>query len=373
MPDWLSLFNSSPVPLNYSVSRNMHHRHAILDRYQVDAPIGFGSFSVVKRVTDSVTGQSYACKIIPATKLVTARAAAFENEVRILQQLSHPGVIRLFDLLKDDSNYYIIMELCEHGELFHYIVDNGRLSELESRYFLKQILEALRYVHNQGVVHRDIKPENILLDVDGHVKLSDFGLSRFVNAQGLADTPCGSVCYASPECVSGIQYDGRKSDIWSVGVVAYAMLTGVLPWTKQNQVQLIEQIRKADFQIPGFVSEGARDLIRKLMEPDPAKRISVEEALQHPWIASAPSHRFRSKEPKLMLSLKYVDRFFGRENSDVVIDDKVLMRSGSVSVNRNFENMLRIIVPKQQRNTSRETAKQIVFARRCGSGKRMLM
>lgn len=341
----------------------------VMDRYRVEGRIGFGSFSVVKRVTDTLTGQSYACKVVPFSRLSSNTSALFENEVRILQQLQHPGIIRLLDLLQDGSNYYIIMELCEYGDLYKYIVDNGRLNELESRYYLKEILEALKYVHAQGVVHRDIKPENILLDVDGHVKLSDFGLSRFVNAQGLADTPCGSVCYASPECASGIQYDGRKSDIWSVGVVAYAMLTGVLPWTKQNQAQLFEQIRKADFQIPGFVSDSARDLIRKLIEPDPAKRISAEEALHHPWIESAPSHRFRSKEPKLSLSLKSVDRFFGRENSDVEIEDSAIVRSGSVQFNRGFEKMVKIIAPPQHRNTARPGAKQILFMRRCGSGK----
>ena len=338
--------------------------HVIANRYTVERTLGSGSFSVAKLVTDKVTGNQYACKAIPFRRLSPQSIAHFEIEIRIIQQICHPGVVRLYDLVKDDYNYYIIMELCENGELFRYITENGRLSELEARYFLKQILEALLYIHSQGIVHRDIKPENLLLDRDGRVKVSDFGLSRFVNAQGLADTPCGSICYASPECLSGSRYDGRKSDVWSVGVVAFAMLTGELPWTKRNQSQLVEQIRKADFEMPTYLGEMPKDFITKVLDPDPATRLSVEEALAHPWIQSAPSHRFRSKEPRLMLSLKHVDKFFGRENSEVVIDESSLERSGSVTLNKTIENALHIIVPRQERNTARETAKQMVFVRR---------
>ena len=336
----------------------------IVERYTVERTLGSGSFSVAKLVTDRLTGQQYACKVVPFHRVSSDKTSHFEKEIRILQQLSHPGVVRLYDLMKDDRNYYILMELCENGELFHYITRNGRLMEFEVRYFLRQILEALLYVHSQGIVHRDIKPENLLLDIDGHVKLSDFGMSRFVNAQGLADTPCGSVCYASPECVRGSRYDGRKSDIWSVGVVAFAMLTGELPWTKNNRVQLFEQIRKAEFQVPSYVSAMPRDLITRLMDPNPVTRISVEEALKHPWIANAPSHRFRSHEPRLMLSLRHVDKFFGRENSEVAIDDSALGRSGSATLNKTVEKALDIIVPREGRNTARNRAIPILFVRK---------
>lgn len=341
----------------------MYKSEVICGRYRTETVIGNGSFSVVKLVSEISTGQRYACKVIPLSRLsCPEKGACFENEVRILQQLCHPGIVRLYDLLQDQMNYYIIMEWCSKGELFSYIVDNGRLSETEARYYVRQILEALKFVHAQSIVHRDIKPENLLLDVDGHVKLSDFGLSRFVDACGLADTPCGSVCYAAPECARGGVYDGRKSDTWSLGVVLYAMLTGVLPWTLRNQAQLFEQIQRADFEIPGHISVMPRDLLRRLMEPDPSARLSADEALEHPWVKDAPTHRFQSNQPKLLLSLRQVDHFFGRDSSDVSIDDTALARSESVALYKTGGDTVKIIVPKQQRNTARvDAAKQLVF------------
>ncbi|KAH0786329.1 CAMK family protein kinase [Histomonas meleagridis] len=219
------------------------------------------------------------------------------------------------------------MELCSNGELYHYIIQSQRLSELESKYFLRQILETLQYVHSLGFVHRDIKPENLLIDANGFIKISDFGLSKFVGTQGIASTPCGSLCYAAPECIQGIGYDGRKSDVWSVGVVLYAMLTGQLPWTKRNQHQLIDQIIHADFSIPSYVSSQASDLIEKMLEPDPEKRITVEDALAHPLVRSAPRHRYLTQQTLLPLSLKHIDKFFGRDGSEIEIDDKCLERS----------------------------------------------
>lgn len=256
------------------------------------------------------------------------------------------------------------MELCTNGELFQYIIENGRLSELESKYFLKQILDALQYVHSLGIVHRDIKPENLLISADGQIKISDFGLSRFVNSTGLADTPCGSPCYASPECIKGGSYDGRKSDIWSVGVVAYAMVTGELPWTRKNQIQLFDQICKGDYIIPSYVSDGCRHFIHCLMEPNPEIRYSIQQALTHPWIASAPAQRVLNNETHLRISLKYLDRFFGRDQSEVMIEDPSLVRSTSV-VNTSIDETLRNIGQKpKERNTARVAANNILFRKK---------
>ncbi|KAH0795986.1 CAMK family protein kinase [Histomonas meleagridis] len=334
----------------------------ICGRYIVERVIGAGSFSVVKQVMDIQTGDHFACKIFEISNFGNSMVMSqFENEVRILQQIQHDGVVKLYGLYKDSSFYYLIMELCPNGELFDYIVQNQRLSELETKYYLRQMLEALQYIHSIGIVHRDIKPENLLIDAYGKIKISDFGLSRFVDSKGLADTPCGSICYASPECIRGKVYDGRKSDIWSVGVVTYAMLTGVLPWTKSNQTQLIEQIMNADFVVPQFVSEDARNLIIRLLDPDPDKRITISQALQHNFITSAPNHKsYKTYSKSLPISLKYIDRFFGRDKSEIIIEEKELSRSYS-SVKRGFETTVKDIEPKKERNTARETGKRLVF------------
>jgi serine/threonine protein kinase len=197
------------------------------------------------------------------------------------------------------------------------------LAEPDAKHFIRQILEALGFVHSQGVCHRDLKPENILLDEFGRVKISDFGLSRFVRADGLVETPCGSPCYVSPECISGKPYDGRKSDLWSVGVVLFALLTGTLPWTKRNQQQLFDQIRKADFMLPGYLSDQCRNLIQALMTVDCTRRITVEAALRHPWLAGEEiSFEMRPEEGMMAhVPLKKVDRLFNREVSTSSIDE----------------------------------------------------
>lgn len=346
--------------------------------YKILGEIARGSFSVVKLAQDIRTNQQYACKVVPISNLlIDNQTSHFENEIRIIQQLHHHGVVQLYDLIKDNKYYYIIMELCPGGDLFKYIVENQCLSELEAKYCLKQIFEALQYVHSLGVVHRDLKPENLFFDEFGSIKIGDFGLSRFVNSQGLANTPCGSVCYASPECIIGNTYDGRKSDVWSVGVIAYAMLVGVLPWTKRNQRQLFEQIIKADFSLPAYLSEGPRDLITKMLNPDPCRRISVDQCLLHPWIKSAPNVRpiYGSSKKVLSISLRHVDKFFGRDDSEenIVINSASarIVRSHSM-INDSIENTLKNIVPKAEYNTARQAAKAIIFKKNVRSGLRIL-
>ncbi|KAK8857852.1 hypothetical protein M9Y10_012947 [Tritrichomonas musculus] len=313
--------------------------------YQVLGPLGSGSFSVVRLGLDPETKTYYAIKIVPK-KCIIERGleSKFENEIRIVQQLRHPGVVQLIDLLKDDSNYYLVMEYCSNGDLYSLITNgttvtttspcanstptnsnvnnsNSRsnynnatsnpnsnnsqinlpeihhLSEPEAKNYFRQIVDTLLYVHKQGVAHRDLKPENILIDSYGRLKLSDFGLSRFVGKDGLARTPCGSPCYAAPEVIrSGVDmslagsyscYDGRKSDAWSCGVILYAMLTGYLPWTRfRNQASLFQQILDGDFVIPNHVSVQAAYLIRMLMDVIPEQRFSLNDVLASDWMKS---------------------------------------------------------------------------------------
>ena len=307
--------------------------------YELKGVIGQGAFSAVHLATVIDEGGNevnLACKIVPRSSLAKPELdSRFENEIRITQQLRHPGVVQIVDLLKDDENYYIMMEFCEGGELFRFIVLRQRLREPEAKMFMKQILVALRHVHNVGVCHRDLKPENILLDVVGKVKISDFGLGRFVNANGLVSTPCGSPCYASPECISGKPYDGRKSDIWSAGVILYAMLTGQLPWTKRNQQQLFEQIRKGEYTIPAYLSEQCMSLIRGLMTVDCEKRLTIDEALKHPWLASDRGLPFEPPRFIITPSIRRIDRFFDREVSTT----SVLMARGVLPMNKTTKNL----------------------------------
>lgn len=296
--------------------------------------VGAGAFSVVKLAFHARSKIYFACKVVPRNRLNNDDLEQrFEMEIRINQQMHHSGVVQIVDLLKDDMNYYIFMEFCPNGELFKYIVDRTKLTEDEAAVFMFEFLDAIHYVHSLGVAHRDLKPENLLLDSSGKLKVSDFGLSKFVGNSGIVETPCGSPCYASPECLSGHSYDGRMSDVWSIGVIMFAMVTGQLPWTKRNQAQLFNQIRKGDYKIPSFLSDECKDLLSRLLTVDVSQRIKISDALNHPWFKSHNISSYKEASEKLnsvsnistkfeIVSLKKVDLFFDKSDfTDASIDE----------------------------------------------------
>jgi serine/threonine protein kinase len=258
-----------------------------LGPYLFRGVIGEGAFSRVRLIVHERTSAFYACKIIPKDKVGQEDVSKrFEVEIRTNQTLHHPGIVQLYDLLMDDNNYYVIIEFCPNGDLFHYIITRSYLPEDDARIFTREVLESLSYVHSMGISHRDLKPENLLLDHNGILKISDFGLAQFMGANSLVSTMCGSPCYASPECLSGRPYDGTTSDVWSLGVVVYAMVTGALPWTETDQIGIFRQICTGQFRIPGELSPKCRSFLGSLMTVDNRKRSTVAEALRHPWIAS---------------------------------------------------------------------------------------
>lgn len=239
----------------------------------------------------------------------------FEQEIRIMQEMRHPRIVHLYDLLADSNNYYILMEYCPNGELFSYIVERKKLPESEAKVFFKSILDGIAFIHSFDVAHRDLKPENVLLDAEGHAKISDFGLAKYVGPTGITSTSCGSPCYASPEVLSGQKYNAKISDMWSSGVILYAMVTGQLPWTRRNQMQLFHQIRKCHYHVPSYLSPECNNLIRGLICLDPEKRLTVEEALKHPWMLEVTDKVAEWKEVP-MVSLRALDRFFDKEPSE---------------------------------------------------------
>ncbi|OHS98397.1 CAMK family protein kinase [Tritrichomonas foetus] len=282
--------------------------------YSLRGTIGEGAFSIVKLVYHEEKCEYYACKIVPKMRIMKGNLHdQFESEIRINQQLHHPGIVRIVDVLKDNFNYYVVLEFCSNGDLFQCIIDRSKLSEIDSKRYIVQILETLKYIHQVGVAHRDLKPENILIDQNGLLKLSDFGLSKFVNCDGLVSTPCGSPCYASPECIIGKPYDGKKNDVWSVGVIVYAMLTAQLPWTKRNKKQLFEQIVKGDYKIPAFLSDEATSFIKGMMCVDANQRITIEESLNHPFLHEASkvykNASYMNVQIKL-LHIRKIDKLF---------------------------------------------------------------
>jgi serine/threonine protein kinase len=222
-------------------------------------------------------------------------AEKVRREIANLKRFSHPHIIRLFEVIHTPTDIFVVMEYVSGGELFDYIVQKGRLTESEARHFFQQIIAGIEYCHYHLVVHRDLKPENLLLDEDHNVKIADFGLSNSMDDGQFLRTSCGSPNYAAPEVISGNLYAGPEVDVWSCGVILYALLCGSLPFDDESIANLFKKIKGGVYSLPTHLSELSRDLIPRMLVVDPLKRITIEEIRQHPW--------FRTKLP-LYLSIR---------------------------------------------------------------------
>jgi 5'-AMP-activated protein kinase catalytic alpha subunit len=175
------------------------------------------------------------------------------------------------------------MEYASGGELFDYIVENTRLEEDEACKYYQQIISGVQYIHRLNIVHRDLKPENLLLDQNKNIKIVDFGLSNTFSQNELLKTACGSPCYAAPEMIAGKKYEGSKVDVWSSGVIMYALICGFLPFEDPDTSKLYKKILIGEFHMPDFISKEAQSLISKILVTDPAKRVKVKDVKRHPW------------------------------------------------------------------------------------------
>lgn len=255
-----------------------------IGNYQLGSTLGVGTFGKVKMAEHLLTGQKVAVKIINKKKMEQMNMhEKIRREINILQFLKHPHVIRLYELIDTPSDIFMVMEYVPGGELFEHIVHKLRLREDEARRFFQQILAGVEYCHQCMVTHRDLKPENLLLDSNLHVKIADFGLSNTMRDGEFLKTSCGSPNYASPEVVSGKAYAGPEVDVWSCGVVLYALLCGSLPFDDENVPNLFRKIKHGNFTLPGHLSSEAKDLIVQMLVVDPTRRITFAQIRKHTW------------------------------------------------------------------------------------------
>ncbi|KAL3681913.1 hypothetical protein R1sor_024869 [Riccia sorocarpa] len=255
-----------------------------LSDYKVGKTIGLGSFGKVKIAEHSLTGQKVAIKILHRKKIREQNMdKRVRREIKILRLIMHPHIIRLYEVIEGPSHIFLVLEYLKCGELFDYIIEKGRLSECEARRLFQQILSGVEYCHSNMVVHRDLKPENLLLDAKCNIKIADFGLSNIMRDGHFLNTSCGSPNYAAPEVISGKLYAGPEVDVWSCGVILYALLCGTLPYDDENIPTLFRKIRGGIYTLPSSLSHGAKDLISRMLLVDPVKRITIPEVRQHPW------------------------------------------------------------------------------------------
>ncbi|KAH7065163.1 serine/threonine-protein kinase GIN4 [Macrophomina phaseolina] len=291
---------------------NSSGRKTHIGPWQLGKTIGEGGCSRVRAVRHCVTGQLGAAKIISKKTADKVKAQSLlnlyksaetdpklaaqmkimpfglEREIVIMKLLNHSNIVKLFDVWENRSELYLIMEYVEGGELFGYIDESVGLPEMETVFIFRQIVAALLYCHRIKIHHRDLKPENILIDAENlTIKLVDFGMAALQPEGRWLSTPCGSPHYAAPEVIRYKQYDGGQADVWSCGVILYVMLTGQPPFTyndRQDLTHLFKMIAQARYVMPDNLSDEAKDLISKILVPDPRRRINIEGVWKHPFL-----------------------------------------------------------------------------------------
>ncbi|XP_015602301.1 calcium/calmodulin-dependent protein kinase type 1 isoform X2 [Cephus cinctus] len=260
------------------------------DKYILKELLGTGAFSEVRLAeSKDKPGQMFAVKIIDK-KALKGKEDSLENEIKVLRRLTHPNIVQLLETFEDKHKVYLVMELVTGGELFDRIVEKGSYTEKDASGLIRQVLEAVDYMHEQGVVHRDLKPENLLYyspDEDSKIMISDFGLSKMEDS-GIMATACGTPGYVAPEVLAQKPY-GKAVDVWSIGVISYILLCGYPPFYDENDANLFAQILKGEFEFDSpywdDISDSAKDFIHKLMCVNVEERYTCKQALAHPWIS----------------------------------------------------------------------------------------
>ncbi|ANM70732.1 Protein kinase superfamily protein [Arabidopsis thaliana] len=254
-------------------------------KYEVGRTIGEGTFAKVKFARNTDTGDNVAIKIMAKSTILKNRMVdQIKREISIMKIVRHPNIVRLYEVLASPSKIYIVLEFVTGGELFDRIVHKGRLEESESRKYFQQLVDAVAHCHCKGVYHRDLKPENLLLDTNGNLKVSDFGLSALPQeGVELLRTTCGTPNYVAPEVLSGQGYDGSAADIWSCGVILFVILAGYLPFSETDLPGLYRKINAAEFSCPPWFSAEVKFLIHRILDPNPKTRIQIQGIKKDPW------------------------------------------------------------------------------------------
>ncbi|KAK7070630.1 Checkpoint kinase 2, partial [Halocaridina rubra] len=301
----------------------------LTQRYIMTKKLGEGSFGEVRLAYKQGTLERVAVKILKkkGSQILLNNIKQIENEIKLLQSVDHPNIIRLQDVIDTPEKIFIIMEVAEGGELFDRLITNKRLPEMVAKFYFYQLVLAVQYLHMKCITHRDIKPENVLLAADKeytHVKLTDFGLSKLAADTSQMTTFCGTPTYISPELLGGGSYT-NKVDMWSLGVVLYVSLVGYPPFTMDDDGKLRYQIKNAvyNFKHPlwNSVSKEAKDLITKLMVKDPHHRLSADETLNHKWL----------KDDNMMQKIQELDRILVTARKRKHDDDDDGVREGNAS------------------------------------------
>ncbi|CAM9389451.1 unnamed protein product, partial [Ectocarpus fasciculatus] len=284
----------------------------VMDMYMVGKVVGVGSYGKVRAAWHRLTGSKIAIKTYDKSKFKDPEHwKRVQSEIKIMEQLSHARIARLFDAVETPKRMHLIMECLEGGNLCSYVKSKKRLSEEESKRIFFQLLQSIEYLHSYSVIHRDVKLENVLFNDDKDVKLIDFGFSTVCQKGKRLRVFCGTPSYMAPEIVRRSEYEGKPVDMWSLGILLYAILCGYFPFRAKNYPDLYRRIARGVFDIPEELSPNAKDLIRQLLTMDATQRITAPAAMKHPWLqtqfANVPDMAKLRLENPILISEKPSD------------------------------------------------------------------
>ena len=284
---------------NFEKDKNLEiyikDKDKLLKEYTFLKKIGQGTFGVVILAIHKITNEKVAIKILDKEKITQKTdIARVKKEIDILKKLRHKNIVHLFNVIDTLTNIFLIMEYTNGIELFDYITKNKCIKESEACYFYQQIISGIEYLGKLNITHRDIKPENLLVSNDKMIKIVDFGLSNTYKNNELLKTACGSPFYAAPEMIKGEKYNGDKVDIWSSGIVLYAMICGYLPFEDNDNQKLYQKIIEGKLEFPPFLSDEAKDIISHILDVKPDRRYQIRDIKNHSW--------FNMVNPKLTMT-----------------------------------------------------------------------
>ncbi|KAI3785973.1 hypothetical protein L1987_45099 [Smallanthus sonchifolius] len=277
-------------------------RNIIFGKYEMGRMLGQGTFAKVYIAKDLVTSESVAIKVIKKDQVrKEGMMDQITREISVMRLVRHPNVVELKEVMATKTKIFFVMEYVTGGELFAKVL-KGRMKEDVARKYFQQLISAVDFCHSRGVSHRDLKPENLLLDENGDLKVSDFGLSSLpehLRNDGLLHTQCGTPAYVAPEVLRQKGYDGAKADIWSCGIILYVLLAGFLPFQDENIMHMYKKIFKAEYEYPPWFSADARRLISKILIVDPSRRITIPVIMRLSWFLKGFQRplAFSIKEP----------------------------------------------------------------------------
>ncbi|GAB2301215.1 CBL-interacting serine/threonine-protein kinase 12 [Dionaea muscipula] len=284
-------------------TKKNHQGGLLLGRFEVGKLLGHGTFAKVYQAKNIHSNEAVAIKVLDKEKILKSGLMAhIKREISILRRVRHPNIVQLFEIMATKSKIYFVMEFVRGGELFNKVA-KGRLKEEVARRYFQQLISAVGFCHARGVYHRDLKPENLLLDENGDLKVSDFGLSAVsdqIRQDGLFHTFCGTPAYVAPEVLARKGYDASKVDIWSCGVILFVLMAGYLPFNDQNIMAMYRKIYKGEFRCPRWFSPELARLLQRLLDTNPETRMTIPEIMENRWFKKGFKHvKFYIEDDKL--------------------------------------------------------------------------